>query len=297
MDLMRARVALRERPLLDVFDLSVRFCAAQWRRYAVLSLIVVVPAFAVSWAMAWWGGWWAGWLTAAVLWAFADAPFVVLASKLVFADDARIGEALGIALRKLGSLIAVRIVQLLALSLSALMMGLPWIWLGSIMLFVVEVVVLEDAGVGTALGRAQRVCNANFGAAFSTMGLMLVFPVGMAMLADVAGRDVLQSVLEIKPPKSMFDVGGSWLALAGLWATLPLLATTRFFAYLDTRTRTEGWDIQTKFAGIASRAEEELRERAERDRLLAARSGVPQAPGLAPQPPQRVPAAWWEGRP
>ena len=34
MDLMRARVALRERPLLDVLDLAVRFCAAHAGAYA-----------------------------------------------------------------------------------------------------------------------------------------------------------------------------------------------------------------------------------------------------------------------
>jgi hypothetical protein len=52
MDLMRARVALRERPLLDIFDLAVRFCAAHAWAYAKLSLFVLVPAFAVSWGAA-----------------------------------------------------------------------------------------------------------------------------------------------------------------------------------------------------------------------------------------------------
>ena len=293
MDLMRARVALRERPLLDVFDLAVRFCAAHWKRYAVLSLIVLVPCFAASYALAWADGWWLAWTATVILAAFADAPFVALASKLVFADDARPGEAIRISLRSLGSLIAARIVQVLALGLSCLMLGLPWIWLGSILLFVVEVIVLEEASVGTALGRAQRICNANFGAAFGTMFLLLLFPVGAAMLADLAGRNILESVLEIKPPRSMFTEGGSWLALLGWWATIPLLATARFFVYLDTRTRTEGWDIQTRFAGIATRAEEEARERAERDRLLGHRTAP--SPGVQP-PPQRVPAAWWEGR-
>ena len=30
-------------------------------------------------------------------------------------------------------------------------------------------------------------------------------------------------------------------------------ATTRFFVYLDVRTRAEGWDIQTRFAALARR--------------------------------------------
>ena len=60
MDLMRARVTLRERPLLDVFDLALRFCTVHARAYAKMSLAVLVPAFALSWAVAHEGGWWLG---------------------------------------------------------------------------------------------------------------------------------------------------------------------------------------------------------------------------------------------
>ena len=95
----------------------------------------------------------------------------------------------------------------------------------------------------------------------STMLLLGLAPAATAMLADVAGREVLQSIFEVKPPPSMFRVGGSWLALLGWWATLPLLASARFFVYLDIRTRTEGWDIQTRFAEIAARASANARDR------------------------------------
>ena len=36
-------------------------------------------------------------------------------------------------------------------------------------------------------------------------------------------------------------------AIAGLFASLPLVATLRFLAYIDIRTRREGWDIQVRF--------------------------------------------------
>jgi hypothetical protein len=152
----------------------------------------------------------------------------------------------------------------------------------------VEVIVLEQPGVGGALGRAQRIANAHFGAAVGTMVLLLMAMAGASMLADIAGREVLQSVLEVKPPPSMFREGGSWLALLGWWAMLPLLSTARFFVYLDIRTRTEGWDIQTRFASIAARADAERMEQAER----AARSPVRPEP-RTPAPPQ----AQWGGPP
>jgi hypothetical protein len=255
MDLMRARVALRERPLLDVLDLAFRFCAAHVGVYAKVSCAVVVPAFALSWAAARAGGWWAGWTTAVVLSAFAGAPFVALASRLVFADDVRAREALVLALRAVPRLAGARAVQLLALAASALLSGLPWLWAGTTMLFVVEVSVLEHAGVGASLGRAQRIANAHFSTALLAMILLGLSPLAAAMLFDVAGRELLESLLEVKAPQSMFVDGGSALALLGWWMALPLAATARFFVYLDIRTRAEGWDIQTRFAAIAARAE------------------------------------------
>lgn len=254
MDLMRARVALRERPLLDVLDLAVRFCAAHAKRYVQLALAVLVPAFAISWGLASAGGWWVGWTAAVAIAAFADAPFVALASRLVFEDDVRPVEVLRTALGALPRLFGARLGQALLLCASVLMLGLPWLYIGPALLFCAEVVVVERAALRAAIGRAQRIASARFGVAVGAMVLIFVARVGGAMLADVAGRELLEGVLEVRAPPPMFQAGGSWLALLGWWSTVPLLATARFFTYLDIRTRSEGWDIQTRFAAIAARA-------------------------------------------
>jgi len=253
MDLMRARVALRERPLLDVFDLAIRFCVAHARAYARVSCAVVVPAFALSWTVARTAGWGLAWATVVLTTSFAGAPFVALASRLVFADEVRAIDALGLALRSLPRLAGARLLALLAFLASLLLAGLPWLWAGTAMLFLAEVIVLENARVGASLARAQRVANAHFGTALLAMVLLGLAPLAGAMLADLGGRELLQDVLEIKAPASMFASGGSVLALLGWWLTVPLAATARFFVYLDIRTRAEGWDIQTRFAAIASR--------------------------------------------
>jgi hypothetical protein len=251
MDLMSARVALRERPLLDVFDLAVRFVTTHAAAYARLSLVVLLPSFGVSWAASHFGGWWVGWAVTVVVGAFASAPYVSLASRLVFDDSVTVRQAVGAALRALPSLVAVRLVEGIGLWVTCV---IGWLWLGSVYVFMVEVLVLEQARVRGAFGRASRLANAHFGGASSTMLILLVAPIGAAMIADVAGRELMQSVLEIRPPPSMFHEGGSTLALVGWWLAMPWLATARFFVYLDTRTRTEGWDIQTRFAAIAARA-------------------------------------------
>jgi hypothetical protein len=82
------------------------------------------------------------------------------------------------------------------------------------------------------------------------MIVALVAPVGAAVLADFAGREILQGLLEVKAPAPLLKEGGSWLALLGWWSAVPLVSTARFLVYLDIRTRTEGWDIQTRFAAI-----------------------------------------------
>ncbi len=254
MDLMRARVVLRERPLLDVLDLAVRFCAANPGAYAKLAHALLVPAWAASRAIARAAGWWIPRASAAPHAAQADAPFVVLATRLVIEDDVRTRDVLGAGVRALPRLAGARAAQVAALGASALMLGLPWLYLGPALLFCVEVLVLERAGLGATLVRAHRIASARFGVALPAMLLLVTLRVAAALVADVAGREVLRGVLEIRPPASAFRVGGSGLALLGWWVVVPLAATARFFAYLDIRTRTEGWDIQTRFAAIAARA-------------------------------------------
>src|ERR1019366_4737668 len=227
MDLVRARVALRERPLLDVLDLAVRFCVANAGSYARLSL----------------------------------APFVALASRLVFDDEVRVRDVARAAVRIAPRVAVARCVQGIALGMSLALLGLPWLWLGSVMLFVPEVIILEGAGLVGAWSRAAGVASTRFGVAMAAMLLLSALVVGAALLADVAGREFLDSVLEIRPPPSIFHEGGSVLALFGFWSVLPMRATTRFFVYLDVRTRSEGWDIQTRFAALARREADETAAR------------------------------------
>jgi hypothetical protein len=253
MDLVRARVALRERPLLDVLDLAVRFCVANVGSYARLSLVTVAPAFAVSWTAARLGGWAAGWAVAIALAALVDAFFVALASRLVFEDGARVRDVVRSTAGAIPRLAVARCAQGFALGLSALFVGLPWIWLGSVTLFVPEVIVLERSTLLASWGRARGIATARLGVATAAMLLLSGLVVGATLLADVGGRELLDSVLEIRPPPSVFEDGGSVLALLGFWSVLPVRATTRFFAYLDVRTRAEGWDIQTRFAALARR--------------------------------------------
>jgi hypothetical protein len=261
MDLMHARVALRERTFLDVFDLTVRFVFSHKAVFGKVALVVVVPAFLVSWAFAYVAGWAWGWAGALVMFSFAQAPFTALASRLVFEDRTRLRDALGASFRALPRLVGARILQAMGLALAGVLFVFPMAWVGTIWIFLGEIIVLEHASVGTAFTRSRQVTSSDFGDALLAWLALVLLPAVSVILMDISGRSLLEEIFEVTPPVSMFKEGGSWLALAGLFLFLPFAATARFFFYLNFRTRAEGWDIQTRFAAIAARsaAEEEAR--------------------------------------
>src|SRR5258706_8495813 len=114
MDILHARVALRERSLLDVVDLAVRFVVKHAKIYGKVSAIVLLPNFLFTWAAAAYAGWGWGWTVAFLLGAFAQTPFTVLASRLVFEApvQVRVRDILGSSIRALPRLFLARFLQL-----------------------------------------------------------------------------------------------------------------------------------------------------------------------------------------
>ena len=108
----------------------------------------------------------------------------------------------------------------------------------------------------------MRLTSAQSGQAVIAALSLLVLHAGATFLGDDVGRTVVSDVLQFREPESLWSAGGSSLALIGFWLFVPYVATARFFVYLDLRTRSEGWDIQTRFAAIALRARETERQAA-----------------------------------
>jgi hypothetical protein len=257
LDVLSARVAFRDRGLLDVLDLALRFLAVQIKSYAKVSLVVLVPAFAVSWLAAEEWGWIAGWFVGLLLAWFAQVPFTVLASRLVFQNQVRAREVLRAALSDLPRLFGVRVLWALLVGVAFCMVFVTALWPLTVLLFADEVALLERAGGGRALTRSQRIASGGRGDAF-VMVFLLAFVVSLAvLLADFGGRAVIGDLLQFRSPRPFYVEGGSALCLLGLFLAMPYVATARFFAYLNIRTRAEGWDIQTRFAAIAQRAEKD----------------------------------------
>ncbi len=262
LDVIRARVALRHRPLSDVLDLALRFCIVHWKPYAKVSLVTVLPGVVVSYLVASSAGWVLGWIVAIAWSLVAQTPFTVLASRLVFEDRVRARETLKAALVDAPRTFVLRLLTITAMSLGALLFLIPAVWIAVIFCFSTEVLLLERSSVGQTLARAQRVAQSDIGESLSMVVLGLAFSAGAVLLAELGGRTLIEDLLQFRAPPALLHEGGSVLGLIGLHAAVPYVATARFFTYLNIRTRTEGWDIQTRFAALAARADEPVREAA-----------------------------------
>lgn len=254
MNVLSARVVVRERPLFDVVDLALRFVVVHGGAYARLAAAVLVLPALLACATARLFGWVAGGCVALALASVATVPFTLLAARLVFEDPPRVKDVLAASARALPGALAVRLLGSLALAAGTAFFLVPGGWVLAAFLFTDEVLLLERASATAALGRASRIAGASLGAAMLAAILLVALQIAAVVGADAAGRTVLSELVQLRPPPSLFSAGGSELGIVGLFAAAPLLATIRFFVYLDVRTRAEGWDVQTRFAALASRA-------------------------------------------
>ena len=86
--------------------------------------------------------------------------------------------------------------------------------------------------------------------------MSLLFAGGVFVIAsEVLGQGLI-SLLELPAVfGSLFDDGGSVMALLGLFASIPFLTGARFLTYIDNRTRRDGWDVQVRLMTLAAGAE------------------------------------------
>ncbi len=253
----RARVVVRRRGVLDVLDLAVRFVTHHAGPFARLSAWAILPAASLCWALGSQISWWLGWTAAITLGAFAEIPFLLHASQAVFTDSVSTRGIARQTAQHAGGVLGARLLGACAIAMGATFLVLPGFWLAIAFFYVAEVRLLERLPVSAAIVRAQKIASASFGEALAGWVFLLAFQAGAVLVFDLAGRSIVVDLLQFEAPEPLWESGGSLFAMAGFWAFVPFGATARFLLYLDARTRTEGWDVQTRFFAMAQRDLEE----------------------------------------
>lgn len=255
MNLEGARVVLRPRTQSESLDLAFRFCASlALPLYARLAGLVLVPcllACAAAHDVAN-GDWLVTWPCALLLAALAQSVFTVAASRLLFEARPSALGVIGHALRRLPALLVALILHAVLLGLGCLVViggFFVWVW----HTFLYEAVLLEQQGPIAALRRASALVRDKFGAAVVTCtASALILGLGIVS-AELLLGSLVDQVLQLgRPFGTLWSDGGSPYALLGCFAAVPLVATARFLAYIDGRTRQDGWDIQLRFMTIAA---------------------------------------------
>lgn len=266
MNLGAARVALRVRTAADVLDLAAPFCVRNRRPTLVLSAIVLGPAFALCLLARyrWQWPWGLVWLLAGTLSLLCEAPFAVAYSDLMFVAPSglRTRAVLLRALRRLPAFAFARLLTAL-IHASALSLVILALYTGGLFLVVPEAVLLEGAGPFGAIARSARALRGRAMAGVGMVMALIVLPGAGALAGELVGNTAVSMVLQLGEPfGTLFRNGGTPYALAGLFATVPLVAAARFLFYIDLRTRKEGWDIQLRFMEIARGEPPRAEERA-----------------------------------
>jgi hypothetical protein len=252
MNLLSARVVLRQRSLADTLDLAVPFCLANKRPLAVLSAVMLVPIaglLAYLRIVRHWH-WPALWLLCVGASLFVEGVFTVALGELMFKPPAqtRTRSFLARYLRRLPALVFAIVVREVMVVATLLILA-P----GS--LFVSEAMLLEGAPFGRALARSRALARNRGGSCFAIWLVRLCLPALGAVSLDLLLNSLCGYVLQLgRPTGDLFSDGGSGFAVLGALLAVPLGAAMRFLGYIDLRTRKEGWDIQLRFVALVEQS-------------------------------------------
>ncbi len=254
MNLGEASIVLRHRPGLEVVDLTLRFVrSVAPKLFVKMGAVVLLPVYGslillrhleVEWG--------AIWLLALSVSRLVELPFTVLCGRLLFEPNVRLLPILKESARGIfRTLVASALYA--ALMLASLILIIGPLFVGANYFFLPEVLALEKAGPFRAFKRSHQFLGGRSGTGVE--GLMLHFGMlcSFILLAETLGQATVRYVLAIHTPmESLWNDGGSPLALLGLFLFIPYGAAHRFLSYTNERTRQDGWDIQVAFLRLAS---------------------------------------------
>ena len=252
MNLLAARVVLRQRSMSDSLDLALPFCLANKRPLGVLALVILGPIavllgylrIARHWP------WLPLWLLCAGASLIVQGAFTIAMGELLFKPPAetRVRTFVARFLRRLPALVFATVARLLVVTFTVLI-------LAPTRIFVPEAILLEGASFGKAMGRSGALARNRGGFCLGVWLAAVFLPAVGAISLDLLGNALTHYVFQLGyPTGELFENGGSGFAVLGALLAVPLVAAVRFLGYIDLRTRKEGWDIQLRFVALAEQS-------------------------------------------
>ena len=259
MNLANARIVMRTRSRGELLDLAALWSFSKDRRlYLGLAAIVLLPSLmtcVLARYVAEWS-WWAVWSLAVGQAMVSQGVFTVATGRALFEEHVTIRTVLSHYARHLSSYIGALIVTRLGLAVGALtVIGLPFAWVR--FAYIHEASVLEGNATGAAITRSGRLGRRSTETAMLGGGLLLAIAAAVVG-GELIGHGLVEFALQLgRPFGTLWQDGGTLYALIGFHAALPYVAVARFLAYVDERTRGDGWDIQIRFMALAAGAQKE----------------------------------------
>ena len=250
-----SRVVLRPRGVLEVLDLSFVFLRTRWRPVLRLSWIMLLPPLLVLAPVGWLLGFppWLA-LLPPIGFAVIQAPFVVLGGRLMFADDARVGDVLRDCWSRAPGVVGATFVDTAMVvvgvascgTLLLLMAGIAFVW---------EAVLLERVALRQAVTRSTFLAGGGAIEAVVAVAARWGLALWGGATLDLLGNGMLTYVFQLPPVLgSMVEGEASLFFLAGMLLVQPLAALYRLLLYINVRTRIEGWDIQVALRAVGMAA-------------------------------------------
>jgi hypothetical protein len=258
MNLGASAIVLRPRGVAEIMDLACRFTFTRaFGLYLRLSAVFLLPFYAGVVALHYLLEleWWHTWLIAIALATWLEAPFTLAASRAMFNEQPKTMQVVKSFGSNLASYTGAMIIKGLLVSITGVLtcgLGLFIIAPGGT--YVPEVTLLEGSSASAAWGRSKRLVGQRSSDAFMAFASLFIAQLAFAFGFEVFGQALVSDILQLgKPFGGVFDEGVTPFCLAGIFLAAPYVATSRFLAYIDTRTRADGWDIQVTFMSVVAK--------------------------------------------
>ena len=254
MNLDHCAVVVRERSIGELYDLALALLRRQGLQVALLTAVLGLPCMALDiWLLHGHEGlpaFYAAWLLLAVQAPLVTAPVTAYQGVALFDRTARKRDAFRVVAGRAGPL------ALVALLRGVLALGGPLILLHPP--YLVEVLLLERQPVQAAWTRANALAASGRGIGIAQTLVALSVMVG----GTVAVWWGLEAIVGILAHGEVGEAMAAWwrqpLAdplplMVVAWPLIAFLGVVRFLAYLDLRTRAEGWDVELDLLRAARR--------------------------------------------